>query len=347
MSFKENMQKCVERLKAAGHSIWMFLKDNRMVFFLVFVFLTVFLFISTIVLVFLTKPEGEIKVPNVVGKQFVEVYNGLSRKGLNPQVKFYDAFDLDNGIILEQYPESGSIVSRGSRLKLTVSRSKVLVDVPTLTGIELPFALNKIKNLHVNNKSISLGVGIISYIPSDKDADNIVLDQSPRPGEKITPDRKINLLVSAGKAAPDTTMPAVEKQSIDLCLDLLLAKGLVVTQEIVNVGELGESGIIVSQTPAAATAVTPGTEVKLKVQHYTPKEPLYTAYEKMEYTISADEKEGLYEAYVDDSQSKRLCYSKKMKPGQKMDFVFRRTGNAKLIIMCDKKKVKVIGIDAD
>jgi beta-lactam-binding protein with PASTA domain len=80
--------------------------------------LSFYLFVSTITLLLLTKPDREVKVPDVVGKQFVDVCNGLVRKGLKPEVRFHDVYDITGGTILNQYPEAGEIVYEGGTLKL-------------------------------------------------------------------------------------------------------------------------------------------------------------------------------------------------------------------------------------
>lgn len=306
-----------------------------------------YLFVSTIMLLFLTKPEKEVRVPGVVGKQFGDVYNSLMRRGLKPEIKYHDVYDIDNGMILDQYPDSGEIVYEGSTLKLIVSRSILYVDVPNLVGIELPFALNKLKNLHSYNRTISLGAGVISYIPSDKTAANIVIDQAPRPGEKITPDRKVNLLISAGKIEADMTMPDVTGQSIDLCIDLLLSKGLSIEEEIVEYGLIERSGIVEAQTPFKGSPVKKGDPVKLRVQYYKLKERPYRAYDRIEYNVDKSDEAGLYEAYVEDYNPKRIAFSRTMKPGQKIDFVFNRRGNARVSIVYNKKVQKVIRVDVE
>ncbi len=50
-------------------------------------------------------------------------------------------------------------------------RGACYVMSPNLTGIELPFAVNKLKNLHSHNRSVSLATGAITYIPSEKTAE--------------------------------------------------------------------------------------------------------------------------------------------------------------------------------
>ncbi|HEY1406275.1 MAG TPA: PASTA domain-containing protein, partial [Spirochaetota bacterium] len=102
-----------------------FVSENRKVFILIFVYFTLFLVVSSIILMILTKPEGEVKVPDVTGKKFTTVYGMLSRKDVKPVIKFYDTFDVEDGVILAQYPEPGAVISEGDRIKLTVSRNNL------------------------------------------------------------------------------------------------------------------------------------------------------------------------------------------------------------------------------
>lgn len=311
-----------------------------------FVGFSIFLLFSTIILIFLTKPEREVEVPNVVGRHYTVVHNSLIRSGFRPILKFNDVHDIDSGMVLTQFPEPGSIISEGSTIKLTVSRSALTIDVPALTGIELPFALNKIKNLHINDRSVSLPLGVVSYVPSDTAAENIVLDQSPRQGEKVPLHRKINLLVSAGKKEAEMKMPDAAGQSVEFARTMLMARGLVVKEELSPTGDLQQSGLVSSQTPAKDTEVKSGDTITLNVNYYRMTDHPYYAVEMVQYTIPSGEKTGLYEAFVEDNKSKRLCFSRQMAPGQQLAFVFERNGNARITILAEKKSIKVMKIDA-
>lgn len=312
-----------------------------------FIGFSLFLLISTIILIFLTKPEREVVVPDVEGKQFIEIYNSLIRKNIKPDIRFRDIADIDDGTVLSQYPKKGKVVPANSKIKLVVSRSRYSIEVPNLVGKELPLALNNLKNIHRHEKTLSLGTGVISFIPSDTVSDNIVLDQSPRAGEKIRPERKINLLVSSGKNAPDALMPNVTGQSIELCYDLLRAKGLTVNQEIVPTDDIAASGMIVSQTPARGAAVAKGDACTVRVSWYPIEKHPYAAFEKVEYQIPADEPPGLYEAYIEDGHSKRIRFAKKAGPKDKIIFIFRREGNAVITFRRDKKRIDDTEIDVD
>lgn len=313
-----------------------------LVFFLGF---TLFLFTSSVILIFLTKPDKEINVPDVVGKRFVNVHNSLTRSGLRPELKFRDVFDIEDGIILAQFPQSGSVVNENSKIKLTISRSSISLEVPNLIGTELPVAINKLRNLHSNGKAISISTGVISYISSETNADNIVIEQSPTAGERINQGRKINMLVSSGKTNGENRMPDITGQSIELCYDLLLSKNVNISEEIVETGRRDKSGVVISQNPQKGTLLKEGAPVKIKALWYPVKDHSYTAYEKVEYLIPGDQKTGLYEAVIEDNKSKRTRFSSKMNPGSKIQFIFRRTGNAKINILLDKRSIRTISIE--
>src|SRR4030067_244774 len=132
------------------------------------------------------------------------------------------------------------------------------IEVPNLIGKELPLALNNLKKIHRSGKSISLGTGVISYIPSDTIADNIVIDQSPLPGEKITPERKINILISTGKLAAESVMPGIVGQSIELCFDLVRSRGLSLSEKILLTDDKNKSGLIAAQTPENGALIQKG-----------------------------------------------------------------------------------------
>lgn len=320
------------------------IKRLALIFFAGF---SVYLFASTMILIFLTKSSAEIKVPDITGKRYMDVSNGLTRKGFKTELKFIDVYDIEDGIILRQHPESGEVALEGSKLTLTVSRSKFFIDVPNLTGSQLPIAINKLKNLHYQDKSVSICTGVISYIPSEKTAANVVMEQYPKAGTKISADVKVNLLVSSGSAGLDRKMPDVTGQSVDLCFDLLLAQGVTIKQEIVKTSDINRSGIIESQSIAAGTALAGGETVILKVNYYQLTEHPYSAYELVDYTIPSDGEAGLYEAVIEDNDSKRIRYSASAGPNQKIQFLFNRVGNSKIYIDRNKKNIRVMSIRVD
>ena len=333
--------------KNAEKTEFSYFKSVRNLILIFLLGIAVYFFVSSITLFSLSKSSGEVRVPNIVGKRFVEVSNTLSRENLRAELKFIDVYDIEDGVILRQHPNSGEIVNKDSKLTLTLSRSKFFIDVPKLTESELPIAINKLRNLHYQDKSISIGTGVISYIPSDKAAANIVIDQSPKPGAKISPDVKVNLLVSTGDSGVDKKMPNIIDQSIDLCYDLLLAKELIVKEEIVKTNDINKSGLVSSQSIPAEKIIKEGDSVTVTINYYQLSEHPYSSYELIEYVIPSDQGSGLYEAHIEDDLSTRIRFSAPLGPGQKIQFVFQRVGNAKVYINRDKKTIRVLSINAN
>ena len=110
-------------------------------------------------------------------------------------------------------------------------------------------------------------------------------------------------------------MPDVTGQSIDLCYDLLLAKGVIVNQEIVKTDDINKSGLINSQSIPADTLIKDGDTVTVTVNYYSLTEHPYSAYELIEYIIPSDQPQGLYEAYIEDNYSKTYKIFKSFRSG--------------------------------
>jgi eukaryotic-like serine/threonine-protein kinase len=324
-----------------------FFARNRKYFLLMLVYVTLFMIVSTFMIVKLNQPAGKVRVPDVKGKEFDNVYNTLIDRELRPEISFFDALDVDSGIILKQHPAAGSIIPRESRIKLVISRNNQKVEVPDVTGGPLIIATNKLSTLYIGEKKVSLAPGIVSYIPSSEHEENSVIAQSPRAGEKVSPHSKINLLVSAGVLGRDSLMPELSGQHIDLCFDLLLSMGASVRQEIVAAASVEESGRIIKQSLAPGSAVTKGTEVVLTVAFFERENKYYQSYEKISFSAPKDAEEALYEAWVEDEEHKRIRFSRVCKANENITFVFHRTGNARVEIVKDKVKEKIITFDVD
>jgi len=311
---------------------------------IIFIAFSLFAFVGTSMLIFLTKPKKEIQVPDLQGKKFIEVYSQVVRKGLVPEIEFKDMFDVEDGIILRQYIDSGEIVKVGTTIDLLVSRSKLRFDAPSLIGLSLPKAKNKLKNLHVKGKAVSLKVGVITYMISNKYKENHIIKQNPNVKERIDPNQKINLLVSSGLKDKSLRMPKVTGQKIDLVYDMLLSKGLKVDIETVVTSSIQKSGTILSQKPYRGATLKDKKNVLLKVAYYQLKDHPFAAYEKVNLKIPENNGEGLYELQVEDLHSKRIRFSKKMKGGRSLKTIFYRKGNAKINIYKDKKQIRTFEI---
>lgn len=318
-----------------------FLVRHKRIFLLLFLYFNLFIFASTIMIIIRTRPAGKVTVPTLTGEKFTFVYNILERNSLKPEIKYEDVFDIEDGVILRQDPQSGEVVSKNSRITLVVSRNELEVEVPSLIGSPLSSAKTKLLNLHTGQRTVSLLTGVVTYMPSDK-PEGIVLQQSPAAGEKVPHSLRVNILVSSGSVS-DALMPDIKGQSIDLVYDLLVSKGCVVEQEIVNTDSPDLSGQILEQSVSAGTSISSGMTVKLKVAYFPIKEHLYNAYELVKYEMKKSDM-SLVEAYVEDDLGNRLCYSANTDGGKEIAFIFARHGNARVSILRNKKLVTVMSV---
>jgi len=307
-----------------------------MIFFIAF---SLFLIMGTIILILFTKPTKEIKMPDLVGQQFIEVYNSLSRKDLKPIITFRDVNDLEPGLILKQDPEKGQIITEGRSIELMVSRSGVKLSVPNLVGTELPIAKNKLKNLQYQGKTIAVGVGVISYVSSETNASNIIINQYPAANSKISPEQKVNLLVSSGKIESNQKIPNIIGQNINLAYNLLVTKGFTVEEKIISTFKKEDSGKIQSISPRSGSYLKKGGTVVVAIKYFKFKEHPYLAFENVHFIIPNDLSSGEYQALIEDDSEKRVRFIKTMKGGQTINFLFYRKGNAKITILKDKKNI--------
>ncbi|MEA2375364.1 MAG: eukaryotic-like serine/threonine-protein kinase, partial [Thermoleophilaceae bacterium] len=87
---------------------------------------------SRVDLVVSSGPE-QVKVPGVVGKQQPEAKAALEDAGLKVTTVEQES-DRPKREVLTQNPAAGTVVDRGSRVTITVSKGTQKVDVPDVTG---------------------------------------------------------------------------------------------------------------------------------------------------------------------------------------------------------------------
>ncbi|MBN1501896.1 MAG: PASTA domain-containing protein [Spirochaetes bacterium] len=324
-----------------------FIRSNRKILALIVLYFSIFIAASLLIIIIRIKPAKEVKVPSVVGENFLNVYNQIVRRELKPEIKFYDVMDIDDGMILSQFPPAGAPAKAGSRLRITVSRNNLKVDMPSLTGSELAIAKNKLKNLHIGEKTVSLGTGTVTYIPSKDVSEQVVIMQNPRAGEKVKPDQKVNLLVSLGDIETLNVMPDLKGQSVDLANDFLNASMISLVQKVIKADRKESGGLVADQSIPAGGKLEKGSTVTLTVSYYELSDHFYSGYEKIVMSVPKGGEEGVYEVAVSDDVTERICFSGKKKGGDEIEFVFFRTGNAKVVLMKDKKEIKKTTVNVD
>ena len=210
----------------------------------------------------ITKHGEYLTVPSVLGKKTAEAVKFLEEKGFEVQIQ--DSVYIDTskmGIVLKQLPDPNSTVKINRIIFLTVNRVTLpLVDMPSLQGKTLSYALEILKRSH-------LVLGDTTFKPDFMRGS--VLDQTYQgnaitAGSKLPWGSRVDLLIGSGLADQKIMVP-----------DLL---GLT----------LGEAKLILDQAGLGLAAVIsePGTRDTLAAFVYKQNPPRFTEQNQAVYIQS-------------------------------------------------------------
>ncbi len=137
------------------------------------------------------KGESEVAVPNVTGYTDTAAIGMLQDAGLDYNREYESSDKVPEGTVIRQTPESGTIVSEGTKVTIVVSQGKESVTVPDLknhTESEARKAL----------EAVGLQVGTVSTDYSDTVEEGKVIDQSEIAGKTVYSGTTVNIVISMG-----------------------------------------------------------------------------------------------------------------------------------------------------
>lgn len=139
--------------------------------------------------VFLTVSKGEesVRIPYVIGLDINQANNILLSSGLFlGEITHKNSPSKENTIISTD-PPAESILPRGSRVNLVLSKGPLSFNIPDLTGYTLENAKKKITRL-------GLELGEVTYTTNSPLCNTVIL-QSPIAGEEVKQGDKVNLIL--------------------------------------------------------------------------------------------------------------------------------------------------------
>ena len=155
--------------------------------------------------------SGVTTVPELVGLTESEAQARLADAGLELRVGEDDRrFDetVALGLILQQDPGQGGLVKQGSAVEAFVSLGQELVEVPDLSGQALQAA-------QVTLNAAGLGLGRTAGVYSPTGEPGTVVDQSPRPGERVGRAQAVELFLCLEGRAETYVMPDLVYRDFD------------------------------------------------------------------------------------------------------------------------------------
>lgn len=168
-----------------------------------FLFLFLILLLITIIsasftILLLPPIHEEIRVPNVVGKDFEAAFHILTTHKLRVKKVARYSDIVPAGYIIEQSPSPGRNVREGREIRLIVSKGKLNVLVPDVEGMPLLMAKNAIRDTMDRMGRGALRIGYIAHVHSEDVNEGVVMAQSPFPMTTVPRGTRVSLLVSLG-----------------------------------------------------------------------------------------------------------------------------------------------------
>ncbi len=205
--------------------------------------------------VVLLTSTGKVTVPDVIGQTQQTAIANLKEGGLEPVLVYESSTTVASGLVLAESPPRGSVVEKGTRVRLSVSSGPTTVDVPTVEGLtaaQADRALRRVRLKPANHSEPD------TTVPAGR-----VISTDPTAGSTALPGSPVTVNVSSGPAL--VRVPRLEGRSLSAAEAALEALGLsvgTITQRAAA-GQTPET--VISQTPAAGSSLQSEGKVNLVI----------------------------------------------------------------------------------
>ncbi|WP_406331409.1 Stk1 family PASTA domain-containing Ser/Thr kinase [Streptomyces sp. NBC_00203] len=194
----------------------------------------------------------KVVVPNVIDKDVDAATSRLEadKYGFDVQTKTRESSETP-GTVLEQTPDPGSEVEKGSKITLTIAAEKKQVTVPDVSG----------KTCDEATAQMTASNLVASCTEVETDDANLigkVIQTAPAANAQATPGSTVSIQI--GKAKAQVAVPTVAGQSLKDAKKAIENAGLTVG----NIsGSQDDNAIVITSDPQAGTQVNPGTTINL------------------------------------------------------------------------------------
>jgi serine/threonine-protein kinase len=198
--------------------------------------------------------KPKVDVPDVRGRSVTDAITALVGAGLNPRISHvYSPQPPDT--VTGQFPPPQARVIKGSNVRINVSRGAKPVPVPDVTG-----------QPYLNAKSALEGQGFVVKrvdVPSDTEAQGVVVSEDPPPGTPSSKGATITLSVSKGPASAQ--VPVVLNLNQAEAEQRITDAGLTPSVIYQPVTDPSQDGIVIDQNPSAGAGAKSGEIVIITV----------------------------------------------------------------------------------
>lgn len=212
------------------------------------------------------KHGKDVVLPSVIGKPFPEAQKFLKDRGFHAildREAYNSDYPQDEVTFQNPFPES--IVKKGRRVYLTISKGEKRVSVPKLVGGSERDAGLKLQRL-------SLKVGKKNYEFSTYYPRGVVMSQSVSPGDTLQVGQSVDFTVSLGEIPEHFIVPQLVGKSLKEATYILLHDGLKVGRVSREANDNLLPDTVIRQSFPAGTEVEMGQSIDLVVSEFQAEE---------------------------------------------------------------------------
>jgi serine/threonine-protein kinase len=191
-----------------------------------------------------------VTVPFVKGLTEQLAVDKIRGAGLNPQVARDFSDEVQKGSVIDQSPAPGEKQVKHGNVRITVSKGKETVKVPSVLGLSRDAAISALVNAGLDPHAF----GVASSKPV-----GTVTAQDPPAGTEVEKGSKVRINVSSGPA--NVTVPSVVGLQFDQANLALQNQGFTVSRRDVESDQA--KGIVVDQSPSGSAPK--GSRIQLSV----------------------------------------------------------------------------------
>jgi hypothetical protein len=217
--------------------------------------------VSAFAVVALLLQQEEVRVPELVGQDIVNVIEIVTEQGLQLRVDRQEPHPtLPKNIVVSQSPEPGGGIKKGRRVHVVVSQGPSDSQAIKLVG-------EKFRKADLVVRQAGFAPGTLSRTYSDSVERDRVVAQEPRAGSPLEKGGSINMLISAGKKPSRYVMPKLTGKRAEEALMIINRLGLRHRLVSRTSGSQMPGGgrIVIRQKPGAGSPVIQDTTVNLVV----------------------------------------------------------------------------------
>lgn len=263
-----------------------------------------------------------VEVPELTGFTLEQAENRAAQRGLDLNVESEVSHEeVEEGIIISQEPQAGSIIRQTRVIQLTLSQGPPVIEMPEVVNLSFREA-----QINLENSGISVTEENINFVYSDEYAENYVMDQTPEPGREINIGEDYELTVSAGPHPDMVEIPDITGLNRIEASFQLREYGLQIGNISTETSRRYLAGQIMRQQPAPGREVPHDSEIDITVsQGLLNAEEADIHSQRVMITVTGfEEQEVVIE--VEDINGVDIAYRGQHRPGDNIEKTINSVG---------------------